>query len=140
MIVSFQNRKGICSLLLTIRNFKHNSSHRPVTLELNKQSGGVCPIKLISKYFISRPENAGPLFVFPDGKPIPRSFFIAYLKKALSVAGIPTNKFHGHPFRIYSCTDPVNGPLEVGCFYKIHSHIHDCHIVIVKSSAQIIPS
>ena len=98
--MSFQNRKSICSLLLTIRNFQHNSSHRPVTLELNKQSGGVCPIMLISKYFISRPKNAGPLFVFPDGKPIPRSFFIAYLKKALSVAGIPTNKFHGHSFRI----------------------------------------
>ena len=100
--VSWQNNKRI--LIIVLRHFKHNSSGRPVTLELRKQGNAICPVTLMSKYLSIRSSKQGPLFIFVDGSPITVSFFNLELKKYLRSSGFSTKKYKGHSFSIGGAT------------------------------------
>ena len=97
-------KNGVTSLFVTIRHFKHNKSHRPVTLVLQKHSGLSCPVKLMKKYLKLRKIKNGTLFVFPDGYPITLFFFLSNFKKTIELAGLSAKFDKGHSFRIGGAT------------------------------------
>ena len=87
--------------MLTISLFKHNVSGQPVQLYLTKQQDtSICPVTALIEYFHLRGSRPGPLFCFPDLKPVPRQFFIKHLKINLSYCGLDTSLYQSHSFRI----------------------------------------
>ena len=77
MISLFSNQITVHNdyLLLTINHFKHHKSRRPIVLKIYKQSDiSICPVLAMLNYLDVRPENEGPLFCFPDGKPMSEFF------------------------------------------------------------------
>ena len=88
-------------VVLTIRHFKHNISGQPVQLVMTKQNNpAICPVSALIDYFHLRGTQLGPLFCFPDLKPIGRYFFIKNLKSNLSFCGLNTSLYQSHSFRI----------------------------------------
>ena len=88
-------------LLLSITHFKHNKAQRPILLKIFKQDDtSICPVSAMIQYMEIRPKVEGPLFCFPDGKPISRNFFIKSLKSCLTCCGLDTKLYSSHSFRI----------------------------------------
>ena len=88
-------------VVLTIRHFKHNITCQPVQLVLTKQQDpAICPVLALNHYFHLRGTQLGPLFCFPDLKPVPRHFFIKNLKFNLNFCGLDTSLYQSHSFRI----------------------------------------
>ena len=91
-------------LTILFRSFKHHHGP-PVTLLVSAQDNPkFCPVRLMKCYLVLRGSQPGPLFVFPGGGVVTRSFFTDQLSKSLCWAGLPTDIYKGHSFRIGSAT------------------------------------
>ena len=67
---------------------------------LGRTGNILCPVSAVLGYLAIRPPNAGPLFLFEDGTPLSRAHLVTHLREALSQAGIDTDGYSGHSFRI----------------------------------------
>ena len=86
---------------LTITQFKHNKSMRPVSIPLPRQDiSAICPVQALQDYLLVRGLGPGPLFAFPGLTPVPREFFVKHLKVTLSFCGFPWDRYKSHSFRI----------------------------------------
>ena len=86
---------------VTISKFKHNSSTHPVDILMPRQSSlAICPVASLYSYMDVRGFSGGPLFCFPDGAPVPRSFFTQKLRQCLTFVGLDPSKYKSHSFRI----------------------------------------
>ena len=68
-------------------------------------SAPLCPVLTLTNYLYLylRGPGIGPLFIFQDGRPLPRALLSSFLQATLQEAGIPL-KFSGHGFRIGAAT------------------------------------
>ena len=96
-----KNNKVLC---VTMKNFKHNKSHRPITLQIERQSKEICPVRCMTKYLAKRESKRKPLFVFPDGESITQSYFCKKLKECLESSGLSSKRFEAHSLRIGGAT------------------------------------
>ena len=88
-------------ITLSITHFKHNRAQRPIVLKLFRQSDiSICPVMAIRNYLELRKFDNGPLFCFPDGKPVNRNFFVKHLKSCLTFCGLDVKQYSSHSFRI----------------------------------------
>ena len=62
------------------------------------------PVRHIQSYLSLRGVAPGPLFIFPDGSAVGRSFFNTHLRKSLMWSGLSTGIYKGHSFRIGAAT------------------------------------
>ena len=60
----------------------------------------LCPVTAIRNYLLVRPAGPGALFVSAGGSPVSRTSFVAAVRAALLVAGMSSNGYTGHSFRI----------------------------------------
>ena len=103
VIVTGRNTSAKQSLQLTISHAKHQQVNRPVVLQITSQPNK-CPVATITRYLRIRGTSAGPLFIFPDNRPITRSFFASQLSACLLHAGYDPTFYKCHSFRIGSAT------------------------------------
>ena len=91
-----------CSVVF--HTYKHYSGP-PVTLSVPAHAdSALCPVKAMRLYIAVRGNSPGPLFMFPGGAPVSKSFFSVQLKKSLTWAGLPHGSYKGHSFRIGAAT------------------------------------
>ena len=64
----------------------------------------ICPVLAMKQYLEIRDLDDGPLFRFPDGKPISRSFFTKHLKACLIFCGLDVKQYSSHSFMIGSAS------------------------------------
>ena len=96
---------GKDSLTIFITNYKHNTSQQPFKIQLNSQvNPEFCPVQAMKEYMSLRGFKQGPLFCFPDFKPIPRAFFVSRLKHSLNFCGLDPKYYQSHSFRIGSAS------------------------------------
>ena len=86
---------------LSIIHFKHHKTQRPIQIKIFKQKDeSICPVLAMCKYLELRKFDNGPLFCFPDGKPVPRTFMTKHLKACLSLCSLDIKQYTSHSFRI----------------------------------------
>ena len=73
------------------------------TIRLGVSGNVVCAVRALLHYLHLRGGNAGPLFRHKNGSPLTRTTLTAWLRNAVSRAGIEGN-FSGHSFRIGAAT------------------------------------
>ena len=99
-ITFMETRKGsISAIKLTLRNYKHSDTSKPVDIFLYREHP-VCPVSLLLAYLNLRGNFPGPLFCWPDASPISRSFFTSALTAALNFCNLDVSKYKSHSFRI----------------------------------------
>ena len=77
----------------------------PVTLAISAHpNSAFCPVMTMRSYLTLRGKSQGPLFIFPGGAPVTKSFFNSQLRKSLAWAGLPTLSYKGHSFSIGAAT------------------------------------
>ena len=90
--------------VIVFHSYKHYQGH-PVSLVISPSADAdVCPVKYMQRYLSLRGSAPGPLFVFPGGSPVTRSFFTDNLNRSLIWSGLSPKTYKGHSFRIGAAT------------------------------------
>ena len=79
------------------------SNRRPEAITIKATGKRHCPLSLLQKYLDVRSSQPGPLFVFHDGNPINRTYFIKILAASIKSAKL-TGRITTHSFRIGAAT------------------------------------
>ena len=94
-------KKGVKSVVITIRNFKHNVGKRPFIISIpGNRTSKFCLVESLKDYLKLRGLQPGPLFAFGKNIPVTRQVFSSNLKLCLTWLGLDTKLFKGHSFRI----------------------------------------
>ena len=94
------NEKGqVTALQLTILKYKHSTGGCPFTIYIYKE-GSCCPVQALLDFVSTQGSFNGPLFCWPDGAPITRSFFVELLNRALRFCNLDPGLYKSHSFRI----------------------------------------
>ena len=75
-----------------------------VSVVLGATGGALCPVQALANYLAVRSGSPGPLFIWPDGRPVSREGFVALVRAALSSSGMDPVRYSGHSFRIGAAT------------------------------------
>ena len=89
---------------LRIKASKTDQLRRGTTISLGSTRGEMCPVAALFDYLNARGGAPGPLFILQTGRPLTRAPFVAQLQQVLHQAGLPSNLFNGHSFRIGAAT------------------------------------
>ena len=90
--------------VIVFHSYKHYQDH-PVSLVISPSAGAdFCPVKYMQRYLSLRGSAPGPLFVFPGGSSVTRSFFTENLNRSLIWSGFSSKTYKGHSFRIGAAT------------------------------------
>jgi len=95
-----------CKLIVLFSSFKHSSG--PARVEISDSwFGHRSFFEIVKSYLQMRPTGPGPLFIFPDGVPVPRTFFTKHLRSCISRLGYDVGHFSSHSLRIGGATQLV---------------------------------
>jgi len=98
--ITVDSRSNPQMLVVLLRHSKTDPFSAGIRLCLGRTGNILCPVSAVLGYLAIRPPNAGPLFLFEDGTPLSRAHLVTHLREALLQAGIDTNGYSGHGFRI----------------------------------------
>ena len=100
-----KSRDNLVSLELTMYEYKH-SDLIPKTLVIPSQvDSRFCPVKSLQEYLNIGNVILGPLFQFPDGAAVSRSFFTKSLRSILQFNHFNPDVYQTHSFRIGAASD-----------------------------------
>ena len=72
---------------VVFHSYKHYHGP-PVTLAISAHpNSAFCPVLTMRSYLTLRGKSQGPLFIFPGGAPVTKSFFSSQLRKSLAWGG-----------------------------------------------------
>ena len=83
-----------------------------IVLHLGCTGDGLCPVGAMLGYLAVRGVEPGFLFLFEDGTPLSRPRLCLELRQALQAAGVCTEGFSGHSFRIGAATAAARAGLS----------------------------
>ena len=95
---SVDKQGNVKALQLSLCQYKHSVPGPPFVAYIYPE--GICPVQLILSYVSLRGHSLGPLFCWPNGKAIPRTFFIAQLNAALTFNNLDSSVYKVHSFCI----------------------------------------
>lgn len=125
------------SIQIHIPFSKTDQSGRGTTLMLPAISSPTCPVKLFKSYFDIRPHFQGTFFRHINGDPVTRFQFVSLLKKALLTAGIHSNIYNSHSFRIGAATAAYSAGLDgedIASYGRWKSNCYKSYIRIPTSN------
>lgn len=125
-------------LLITLHTYKHSAQRPPVTIKVDGQAHPICPVQTLHSFLSMRGKAAGPLFCFPDLKPLTKSFVSSNLAIILKAAGLDPTNFKGHSFRIGAATYAASqglSSLQIQQMGRWHSTAFQRYIRISTISA-----
>lgn len=102
--IAVDNHQDPSLVQVRLKQSKTDPFRRGVSIFLGRTRMDLCPVVAILAYVAVRPAVNGPLFVFKDGSFLTRDRLVSAIRRALSSAGIDTNGFSGHSFRIGAAT------------------------------------
>ena len=94
-LVDAQGR--IQALEITLHNYKQKNSGPPFFFYPERSW---CPVQLILNFLAVRGSASSPLFCWPEGSPLIRSYFVERLNAALTFFNLDTKLYKAHSFRI----------------------------------------
>ena len=68
----------------------------------------MCPVAAVLAYMTKRGSQSGPLFLFSDGRPLTRLWFVQEVKEALTRAGVESSCYSRHSFQSGAATTAAN--------------------------------
>ena len=97
---------------ILLAHSKSDQLGKGVVISLPSTSGIICPVRLLQSYDKLKPHHMGSYFRHATGHPVTRYQFTCVLSKALNQAGINSNFYSSHSFRIGAATSAAMMGLE----------------------------
>ena len=95
-----------------LKRSKTDQFGRGVAVFLGATGDELCPVAAVVSFAALRGDAAGPFFCFQDGTPLTKSRFVARICEAMAQAGIPTENYSDHSFRIGAATTAAQAGLQ----------------------------
>ena len=95
-----------------LKRSKTDQFGRGVTVFLGATGDELCPVAAIVSFAAVRGDAADSFFCFRDGTPLTKSRFVACIRDAMAQAGISTENYSGHSFRIGAATTAAQAGLQ----------------------------
>ena len=95
-----------------LKRSKTDQFGRGVVVFLGATGDDLCPVTAVVSFAALRGDAAGPFFCLQDGPPLTKSRFVARIREAMAQAGIPTENYSGHSFRIRAATTAAQAGLQ----------------------------
>ena len=102
--ICIDDPKSPAWIQVIIKASKTDPFRQGVTLHLGRTGADLCPVVAVLEYMVARGSEAGPLFMWQDGRYLTRASFVKEVRAALTVAGFNAADFAGHSFRIGAAT------------------------------------
>ena len=83
---------------------KTDPFRKGVTVHIGATKSQLCPVAAVLAYMVQRGSQAGPFFLFEDGRRLTRDRLVAEVRRALERAGVDPSHYSGHSFRIGAAT------------------------------------
>ena len=92
------------AMTIALQSFKHCETGATFRIKPSLQQK-YCPVTALKTYLKLRPQKPGPLFIYPNGKPISRRIVANTLKLCLERAGYDPEPYNTHSFRVGKASD-----------------------------------
>ena len=102
--VSADNPQNPRILAVCIKQSKTDSFRQGVTIYVGKTDTPLCPVAAMLVYMAMRGPGDGLLFRFRSGEALTRQRLMMTLRKVLARAGLKSEEYTGHSFRIGAAT------------------------------------
>ena len=123
-LVDAQGR--IQALQLTLHNYKHKNSGPPFVIFIYPERS-CCPVQLILNFLAVWGSVSGPLFCWPEGSSITRSYLVEWLNAALTFCNLNT-KLYKVQFLHWHCQLGLQTPKFAGLLGRWKSSAFLCYI------------
>ena len=107
------------ALIVHLRHSKTDPFQAGCHIHLGRTYQLLCPVAALLGYLAARPPTPGPLFIFDDGSPLSRPRLVSQLQATLRQAGILTDGYTGHSFRIGAATAAAQAGLSDSIIQKL---------------------
>ena len=131
-----------------IKASKTHSFHQGFTIHLGATYRVLCAVEAMLGFLILRGDDPGALLKWQSGKFLTRAVFVDKLCTALTVAGLPVEKYTGHSFRIGAATMAAQCGMEDSLIktlgrwessaYKRYIHVRTPQSTLQAVSCQLV--
>ena len=106
--------EGPCpvTVRVSLKRSKTDQFGRGVQVFMGATGDELCPVEAIVAYARRRGAGPGPFFKCEDGLPLTKARFVMGVKSALSRAGVPSERYSGHSFRIGAATTAARAGIQ----------------------------
>ena len=101
--ISVDSYSSPSCLRIRIKASKTDPFRKECFVHIGRGTYPLCALQSLLSYLTIRGNGPGPLFLFQDGRPLPRALLTDWLRRILSSAGIHGN-VSSHSFRIGAAT------------------------------------
>lgn len=125
---------------VTLKSSKTDPFRKGVTIKLFCNGHQICPFCKLQHYISVRKQVFShlcaihePLFVDHYGNPLSRVVFIKLFKSILAAAGLPSEMYTGHSFRIGAATSSANARIEDHLIKTMGRWTSDSYLRYIKT-------
>ncbi len=102
--VIVDNLQTPTSVSFHLKRSKCDQFGNGIDVFVGRSGNELCPVVAILSYIARRGDGPGSFFTFSDGTPLTKAWFVARVQIALRTAGVQSNNYTGHSFRIGAAT------------------------------------
>ena len=93
------------TLRVFLKRSKTDQFGRGVHVYMQATNNQLCPVNAVTTYVAMRGTSSGPFFRWQEGAPLTKAQFVDKVRETMLQAGIPTEGYCGHSFRIGAATE-----------------------------------
>ena len=102
--VALDDRSRPSAVKVHLRQSKCDQFGRGVDIVVGRTDTACCPVAAVVNYISLRQGCPGPFFLFRDGTPATKNWFVQQIRATLVHLGLPQDQYAGHSFRIGAAT------------------------------------
>ena len=119
-------------VLINIKASKTDQFRKGHILRIGVSGSNICAVQALMTFLHHRGSAPGPLFAFPNGRPLSRDKFCAWLQDALLRIG-ETGHFSGHSLRIGAATTAAAAGIPDHLIKTLGRWISDAYQLYIRT-------
>ena len=123
-----------------LRFSKTDTTGTGADIILGSTGDSLCPVTALGNYLRVRPSGPGPLFVSSEGSTVARATFVAAVRVALLAAGISSEGYAGHSFRIGAATSAARAGVPAHLIKAMGRWSSDAFMVYLRLPPETLAS
>jgi len=110
--VAVESRKRPSMVRIQLKRSKCDKFGMGAYIVMGRSGTTLCPVTAILEYIESRSAAAGIFFKSTEALPVLKAWFLEQLRSIIATAGLPSQDYAGHSFRIGAATTAALAGME----------------------------
>ncbi len=110
--VAINNPRNPTLVVIHLKRSKCDQFGDGVDVCVGRTGDELCPVVAITSYIVRRGGEPGAFFRTTEGRPLTKALFVKSVQRALQEAGVRSDVYTGHSFRIRAATTAARAGLQ----------------------------